>query len=31
VIDNVDGKIESSLIGKGCTVCSSPERPHATG
>jgi glucose-1-phosphate thymidylyltransferase len=29
VIDGVDGKIESSLIGKGCTVCSSPERPHA--
>ena len=29
VIDDVDGKIESSLIGKGCTVCSSPERPRA--
>ena len=29
VIDGVDGKIESSLIGKGCTVSSSPERPHA--
>ena len=29
VIDAVDGKIESSLIGKGCTVCSSPERPRA--
>jgi glucose-1-phosphate thymidylyltransferase len=29
VIDGVDGKIESSLIGKGCTVRSSPERPRA--
>jgi glucose-1-phosphate thymidylyltransferase len=29
VIDGVDGKIESSLIGKGCTVCSSTERPRA--
>ncbi len=29
VIDNVAGKIESSLIGKGCTVCSSEERPRA--
>ena len=29
VIDNVDGKIELSLIGKGCTVCSSEERPRA--
>ena len=29
VIDGVDGKIESSLIGKGCTVCSSSERPRA--
>ncbi|MGD0449086.1 MAG: glucose-1-phosphate thymidylyltransferase [Candidatus Dormibacteria bacterium] len=29
VIDGVDGKIDSSLIGKGCTVCSSTERPRA--
>ncbi len=29
VIENVEGKIESSLIGKECTVCSDRGRPHA--
>ena len=29
VIDGIDGKIESSLIGKECIVTSSPERPRA--
>ncbi len=28
-IENVDGKIESSLLGKDCVVCESPERPRA--
>ena len=28
-IENVTGKIESSLIGKECEVCQSPVRPHA--
>jgi glucose-1-phosphate thymidylyltransferase len=28
-IENVNGKIESSLLGKDCVVCQSPERPRA--
>ena len=28
-IEDVDGKIESSLIGKGCIICKSPTRPRA--
>jgi glucose-1-phosphate thymidylyltransferase len=28
-IENVEGKIESSLLGKDCVVCESPERPRA--
>jgi len=28
-IEDVDGKIESSLLGKDCIVCQSPERPRA--
>jgi len=28
-IENVNGKIESSLLGKDCQVCESPERPRA--
>jgi len=28
-IENVEGKIESSLLGKDCVVCQSPERPRA--
>jgi len=28
-IENVVGKIESSLLGKDCVVCESPERPRA--
>jgi glucose-1-phosphate thymidylyltransferase len=28
-IEDVSGKIESSLIGKECEVCQSPVRPHA--
>jgi glucose-1-phosphate thymidylyltransferase len=28
-IENVDGKIESSLLGKECLVCESPDRPRA--
>jgi glucose-1-phosphate thymidylyltransferase len=28
-IENVVGKIESSLLGKDCLVCESPERPRA--
>lgn len=28
-IEDTDGKIESSLIGKGCVIHRSPVRPHA--
>jgi glucose-1-phosphate thymidylyltransferase len=28
-IEDVEGKIESSLLGKDCVVCESPERPRA--
>ncbi len=28
-IEDVNGKIESSLLGKDCVVCQSPERPRA--